>query len=538
MAGARRTANIQRLSEEGPLYFRVPSSRKKDKDEDKEKNKSDSGSAVTFEGDGPRPPPGCTLPLRQYSKESPWKERYREDLLSEEEKKSKKIWGFEAEMQWRRKPGNVLAYSRQLHFRMREANPDTLDVDTNLENEFLSAGEDQLANVCVSLNGILNKAALKRPSLNVILLVDTSDSMKGEKMEYAKKAVHQAIDTLHPGDACTVITFGASSQVIIPPFVAGKGAALSKAHSLVGHMEPKGNTDMIAGLKKAADYAQREYTANKVNRIVMITDGRPDKENGLRQFVKLLSADIHTTSMGVGSDFNEDLLMNLADLGRGSYYYIREDDEIEAAVKKELADMEIIVAKDILVHINCREGVYVENVTAFPYSRQGNGVVIDVGDVMAKSKKEILVQLSYSLDSGVHQLVDVEVTYSDNLIQQHRSSSCLTASFNKNVTDLTATAAVGVVVEKIEKVDSARVLREAAAEFKKANTLKANKLLQDVADTLGKRAQFHNLHSLNNLASDIAKLAQEVNYRHQKQQTVTRQMELACKDMAYQLERY
>lgn len=386
--------------------------------------------------------------------------------------------GCDVKCEWASSPRQYLKFTRSYRLPIRKP-PEPIVIEADLHSDTLLASETEQETVArIAVSGLVKQLTKSsRIPLNLICVLDHSESMSGEKLQRAKEAAGMILNTIQPGDRCTVIGFSADSRVLVPTFDKGSGKVQTKA--LQG-LEAAGGTNMSNAIRMAATLAKKAFAGNRVNRVLLLTDGHPTKRDGLLETVgELAKLNIYTTALGVGTDFNEDLLSNIADLGRGAYYFIEDSQQMGDMVKKELAALQDIVAKDVNVHLRPRDRVTIEGVTGFEFDRlPRNEVMIRIGDMSSSDKKIVLLNVAYCLSAGRHDLMDVTVSYMDAATEKKQQTSVLTANFVKELQDAQVAAPVAVVVDKINRVRSAGLLREAEIHFSTENVSVGQALLR------------------------------------------------------------
>ena len=124
--------------------------------------------------------------------------------------------------------------------------------------------------VHIGLQGYELPADRRRP-LNLTFLVDVSGSMRSaDKLDLAKKAMNLAIDRLRPQDTLAVAYYAEGAGTTLAPT---PGDQKLKMRCAVASLRASGGTAGAAGMTNAYDQAQASFARDKVNRILMFTDG-------------------------------------------------------------------------------------------------------------------------------------------------------------------------------------------------------------------------------------------------------------------------
>eukprot|EP00162_Nutomonas_longa_P012232 comp20987_c0_seq1/m.43937 comp20987_c0_seq1/g.43937 ORF comp20987_c0_seq1/g.43937 comp20987_c0_seq1/m.43937 type:complete len:553 (-) comp20987_c0_seq1:44-1702(-) len=401
----------------------------------------------------------------------------------------------------------------------------TLDVErkTKVEMEaqlmqdiFVAEKEDETF-VRICLKGIIPSLSISRIPINLVILIDRSASMKGAPLDAAKISALSAAQSLQAGDQLTVIAFDTLSTAIVPSFIKGEEEGkMKECETAIRKLEAGGSTNMQNALMMAALGAREAYSASKTNRVMLITDGKPNKVDGLVDIVQQLSQlGICTTTLGVGNDFDEELLAKLAQIGMGSHYWVKNGDQMIEVMKKEIADLALVVARQCKLILMPIEHVSVSEVYGYTYGMSPMGeIVVEIGDIVSNNLQDVLVKLSYTsgLHEGNQKLLDLRLTYLDNNTNEAVATSTLSATFSKASSEVNSSLPLGVVVEKVARVHAARAMKMALAKLRQGDVQGALRALSmESADLLSKKA----LSSPSQKArKGVAKAAGELEFIH------------------------
>lgn len=359
-----------------------------------------------------------------------------------------------------------------------EQDSGSVRVDARLESTRLIAGRDGETYARVVLEGEPAPGQKERLPLSITLVIDQSGSMSGDKIVSARESSLRLLDELRTGDRVSVVAFSSGARVLVPAMTVDYAAAgaMEQARRAIRALPATGGTDMVAGLDAASERALAIYGEERVNRVLLLSDGQPNTEDGLQQRVAALARKgIHTTTLGVGRDYNEDLMARLADAGLGNYWFIESPTQMAHIFTRELETLASVVAREAVVTIGTKGGVEVLEVLGWQSSRGRDLVAIPVGDVYGGRKSEILVRLRVpGVAAGESkELVDVKVSFHDALTNQvRRVQRPLLAAFTENQREVLASRDLDVA-KKAEEVRTAKALEEASAAYSSGDSEKA-----------------------------------------------------------------
>ncbi|MCO8122243.1 VWA domain-containing protein [Stieleria sp. TO1_6] len=173
----------------------------------------------------------------------------------------------------------------------------------------------------------------EKPSLAMMLVIDKSGSMGGQKIELAKDAARAAVELLGPRDSIGVIAFdGAAYTVSELRSTADKGQIIDA----ISTIEASGGTNMYPGMADALE-ALRAATA-KLKHVILMTDGvsSPGDFQGAASDMSANRITLSTVALGQGA--SEDLLEELAQIGGGRYYFCDSPDAVPQVFAKETVE--------------------------------------------------------------------------------------------------------------------------------------------------------------------------------------------------------
>jgi len=240
-------------------------------------------------------------------------------------------------------------------------------------------------------------AAQERPPVNFTAVVDVSGSMQGEKLHQAGEAVRQALHCLHAGDVFALVTFNNEVACPCEPVVLD-AASLRRAEESLTGLRAGGMTALDGGLALGLEKAlvHRQET----NLVLLLSDGQTNVGEkdleviGLRA-QKARQQGVLVSALGVGLDYNEALLAEIASQGGGRFYHLEHARQIPAYVAGELKDVAGLAARGLQVHLDLPPGATLVPLSAaFPVSQQGTRAVVEVGDLPPATELEIPLRLA------------------------------------------------------------------------------------------------------------------------------------------------
>ncbi|TVR22243.1 MAG: VWA domain-containing protein [Anaerolineaceae bacterium] len=236
-----------------------------------------------------------------------------------------------------------------------------------------------------------------RPTrLNLTLVLDQSNSMKGARIEKVKIAAHQIIDNLSDMDILSVVTFNDRSETIIEATPAKDKPSLKAKVSLIA---PSGGTEIHKGLEAGAIECRKFLQNDLVNHIILLTDGHTfgDQERTLELVDELTREGIGVSAMGLGHDWNDQFLDDLASRSGGTSSYITSANAVVRFLNDHVRSLVNAFAERMSFFVAVDAGVKLESAFRLSPSPQplkvGNNI-IPLGSLQIDRPISVLFQIN------------------------------------------------------------------------------------------------------------------------------------------------
>ncbi len=191
--------------------------------------------------------------------------------------------------------------------------------------------------------------------LNLCLVIDRSSSMRGDRLLQVKEAAQRIVEQLGSQDYFSLITFNDRADIVIPAQRVNNRQDLK---TRISSVEAAGGTEMATGLALALQEVQRAMLGRSISRILLLTDGRTygDESRCVQIVRRAQDRQIGLTALGVGHEWNEDLLETMAARENSRTQYITSAQEIAQVFNDEVQRMHSIFAQGVQFNVRLRKG--------------------------------------------------------------------------------------------------------------------------------------------------------------------------------------
>ncbi|MDD4792201.1 MAG: VWA domain-containing protein [Firmicutes bacterium] len=324
-----------------------------------------------------------------------------------------------------------------------------------------------------------------RLPLNINAVLDRSDSMRGQPIEQVKQATKFLVEQIGGSDVLSLTIFDHEADVVFP---SQKVTNKDIFKTVVDSIWSRGSTNLSGGLLRGYEEALRECRPGQVNRVLLLTDGMAnvgvtDPNILSAKASSMLEKGVSLSTVGVGLHFDEDLLIALAEAGGGSYYYVKDAEDIPGVFSAELKGLLSVVAQGITLKVHGLSGCKVTGVLGYrPSFSDGNASLL-LPDMFRDEEKWLAVEIAHpALPEGEHPVLRVVLSYTDAIHDLADTSLEVTAKLS---------AAPGVAeprepnfeVIKVVELAKTAIAKDQSAEamdrgdYREARTILENRLV-------------------------------------------------------------
>jgi Ca-activated chloride channel family protein len=364
----------------------------------------------------------------------------------------------------------------------KSTTPGSLTLSGKLSHPYVTPGTSDVF-LSLDVTGV-DVPGSQRAPVNLSVVIDRSGSMNGEKIAHARQAALALVEQLDERDRLAVIHYG--SDVVVFPGTFVTDANKRRLKAFISRIQDEGGTNIGDGLAAGKAQLDKGRSDFKVNRLILLSDGQPTvgitSAGGLTRLVQKFHADGTTvTSIGVGLDFNEDLMQRLAEVGGGSYANIQNTTALASIFERDLKQAGTTVARDVTLSLNLPNGVRFGEVLGRPASVVGNAVSVSLPDFSAGQVEKLVVRVSVQAPDAVNQALDVaniKLDYRDVLAEHAADANLKLAALVTPDVKLAQARRDKDAVVAATRAQSAVNYRRAAEYLQKGDAKKATEQLQ------------------------------------------------------------
>lgn len=369
----------------------------------------------------------------------------------------------------------------------------SITLKAELSQTVLPEGKEGSVYLRVALEGIEEEQEGDRIPANVVLVIDQSGSMRGDRIEQAREAALMATERLGEGDVLGIVSYSDNAYLRVP---AGKLHDASAIRAAIRELEAGGRTALYAGVSQGLSELSEFIDPYKVNRVILLSDGLanvgPSSPHELAELGREAAQDgVSITTIGLGLGYNEDLMTRLALASDGNHAFVEDPDDLVGIFNQEFGDVLAAVGGDVEIIIECPTGLEPVRVLGREAEIKGSKVRLKLNQLYAKQEKYVLIEVKVDEEhaSGEFNAATVEVNYTDLRSKSRRSiSGDAKLKFSRSEDDIkagvnkTVHAAVATQIAT-ERSEQAVLLRDSG------KVEEAKKLLQDNASYLAQEAE-------------------------------------------------
>lgn len=390
----------------------------------------------------------------------------------------------------------------------------TVSLDAITDRGLIRAGARSTRFVLATVTAPAAQARRERMPVNVAFVLDRSGSMRDErKFTLAREAVQQALRMLAPTDRFALVVYDDDVDVLARSSLA-TFAAKSAALGSLSQISPRGSTDLGAGWLRGCEAVAEHLDGAGVSRCILLSDGLANRGIMDRDELGMHAGELRrrgviTTTMGVGADFDERLMRDMAHEGGGNFHFIEGAAQIQEIMTGELGEALEVTMRNASLYITLPDDARAEPLNRYRHARVPgtNELRIELGDLVSEQEITAVIEINIARGAEGSQTSARFTLRGDSAEQAEEQRIAWTyASHDENDVQRREVA----VDRAVATVYASRARAEATEANREGDYRRARRVLERTAARIQQYA-FNDgdlLHTARALASDVDQYAE------------------------------
>lgn len=294
--------------------------------------------------------------------------------------------------------------------------PATGDLDVYLKwgDKFNPGSKEALLEIGMKVK---SKMTRKSPDpLNICFVVDKSGSMMGEdRIEQLKRSLIAFVQQLSPDDIVSIVVFDDGATLAVPSEKVGDK---KKIVDIIHAIQAGGGTNIYEGMVMGFEEVKKHTSATHINRLLLLTDGYGSNppEMVIDKARTYIKGGVELSAIGVGSDYNQALLSQLASAGGGLLHLAGTSADIQEVFQRELESILYPMAKKATLTVTYNNQIIYRQL--YGYSNEvvtAGNMSVDIPHLFPGLDQMALVKFDLLNPTReiVNQTVEVKLEYLD-----------------------------------------------------------------------------------------------------------------------------
>jgi len=245
----------------------------------------------------------------------------------------------------------------------------------------------------------------KRPPLDVAVILDRSGSMSGDKLLAVKQAALDLLKEIQPEDRISLVSYSDEVTVHTERLLADAAGVTTIRQQLLP-IEATGGTALGPAMLHSLEILENAKRPEEVlAHVLLLSDGQANVGESDPKVLGLRASDgfgkgVSISTLGVGLDYNEDLMTKLADQGGGRYHFIEDSKAIPQVLADEMTGLVATIATGMTLEMRPSEGVKVDTIFGYPTTSEGSLSRARIGSLGAGQSRDIILRVDLPKASG------------------------------------------------------------------------------------------------------------------------------------------
>jgi len=280
-----------------------------------------------------------------------------------------------------------------------------------LSHALVLAGGERRVFAELDLRADADQRRVERAPLSIAVVLDTSGSMAGEKIQEAKRSCIRLVREMRDDDEIAFVRYASDTELVQPRVMVGRvrEALIARIEAI----EAGGGTNIPPALSQAMG-ALADAGRGRVRRVVLASDGLDASRALSESYARSGAAKgVTVSSMGIGLDFDEGYMGGVAQAGHGNFGFVKDAASLATFLHRELEETASTTVEGVSARLRLPEGVRFVGATGADGRPVGaSEIELAAGSLFAGEERRIIVELAVSLAAGERRGLEGSVSFS------------------------------------------------------------------------------------------------------------------------------
>lgn len=236
-------------------------------------------------------------------------------------------------------------------------------------------------------------------ALSLGLVLDRSGSMAGAKLNLARQGAIRAVRSLGPEDRLSLVAYSDEADVLLDVAAADEPVKHAAERALL-NLWSGGNTDLCGGWLRGCEQVGLGLANDRLGRCLLLTDGlanlgTTDRPAIVGHAAELRRRGVTTSTLGVGRDFDELLLREMAEAGGGNFYFAEDASQLSDFIAGETREALTVAVRDAALVVDLPPGASLSCPNPFRVRSEPNRSLVELGDLVADQVLSLVLTLAF-----------------------------------------------------------------------------------------------------------------------------------------------
>ena len=250
----------------------------------------------------------------------------------------------------------------------------------------------------------------ERAPLAMVVMLDTSGSMDGEKIREAQRSVIELLRGMRDDDQIALVRYDSNAELIQP--MARVGRVREALISRVQRMDATGGTNIPAALRQGTA-ALRDAGPDRVKRMVLVSDGLDSTRSEAEQLARGgTDLGVTVSTLGIGLDFDEAYMSGVAQAGRGNFAFVENASTLARFLDRELVETASTTVERATARIKLPRYLRFVRAVGAEVRQLGDGEIeLKLGALHSGDERRVALELEAAAPFGTDLPIDAQVAW-------------------------------------------------------------------------------------------------------------------------------